>query len=89
MLFNVVCAVVWSIWKHRNDLCFNSTVIYTSRNLILQIVSLVSYWTGTVKQEVREATQQWLPQDIDVIPLQVLDPDDVLMLDWVTGEDDE
>ena len=82
----VICAVVWSIWKHRNDLCFNNYRIYTTRNVILQIVSLVSYWTGAAAEVLQGAVQEWLPLDVDAIPLQVLPPDDVQMVDWVVAD---
>jgi hypothetical protein len=88
-LLIVVCVVIWSIWKHRNDLCFNNSRIYTARNIILQILSLISYWTGTLQGELREAVQEWLPQELDAIPLQVMDHADIQMLDWVTGAADE
>ena len=85
----VICAVVWSIWKHRNDLCFNNYRIYTAHNVILQIVSLVSYWTGTAAEVLQVAVQEWMPLDVDVIPLQVLPPDDVQMVDWVIADEAE
>lgn len=51
-------------------------------------MSLISYWTGEVNQDVKEAAQLWIPQELDVIPLQILDSEDVLLLNWVTGEID-
>ena len=85
----VVCAVIWSIWKHRNDLCFNNVRIYTARSLILQILSLITYWSGTIQGDIKQAIGTWTPGDLDVIPLQVVDPDDALMLEWVIGDEDE
>lgn len=85
----VVSAVIWSIWKHRNDLCFNNVREYTARNLILQILSLISYWSGTLKEDIQEAVQEWVPQNLDEIPLQVVEPADDLMVEWVTGDTNE
>lgn len=85
----MVCAVIWSLWKHRNDLCFNNTRVYTAKNLILQTLSLVSYWTGNAKEEIKATVQDWISQNIDAIPLQVVDPDDMLMLEWVTNTEDK
>lgn len=88
-LLIVACAVIWSIWKHRNDLCFNNNRIYSARSVILQILSLVSYWTGTAKEELQVAIQEWVPLELDEIPLQVLVPSDVQMVDWVTADGNE
>lgn len=68
---------------------FNNTRVYTARNIILHILSLISYWTGAIKVEIQYAVQKWFPQNLDEISLQVVDPADNLMLDWVTGADDE
>lgn len=36
-------AVFWFNWKHQNEFFFNSNIVYSVRNTILMILSLVSY----------------------------------------------
>lgn len=52
------------------------------------IISLVSYWTGSGSAEIQELGKDWLPADLDEIPLQIVSLEDQLMLDWVTEEND-
>lgn len=60
--------------------------MHSARNIILTIVSLVAYWTGALSTEIQEQTAAWMPQDFEAIPLQVVSPEDQLMLDWVTKD---
>ena len=73
LVFSAVC---WTIWKHRNELCFESGKQKTIRQIILLIISLVHYWTGQVKPQVQESMSLWMPVDIDAIPLASWHPDD-------------
>lgn len=66
----VLSVVVWTLWKHRNDLCFNNSSIKTARNLIPMIKSLCCYWTENLKKKVKDAVDAWLPVIEDVIPIQ-------------------
>ena len=43
------------------------------------IISLVHYWTGTVKEPVLQATTLWLPMNLDEIPLDSWHPDEYLL----------
>lgn len=45
------------------------------------IISLVSYWTGSGSAEIQELGRDWLPADLDEIPVQIVSPEDQLMLD--------
>lgn len=65
----VVCAIIWSIWRQRNDLCFNDSVVHSGKTIILNIISLVIYWTGKLSDEVKQEAQSWLPPDLDDVPL--------------------
>lgn len=49
----VVSAAIWCIWRHRNDLYFNDSHIQSGRQVILTIISLVDYWTGTLSEDIK------------------------------------
>ena len=72
----VYSAICWTIWKHRNELCFNSGKVKSVRQMILLIISLVTYWTGQVNQQVKDSTALWLPVNLDAIPLAVWSPEE-------------
>lgn len=42
----VVSAVIWCIWKQRNELCFRNSIVHSCRSVILTMVSIIIYWTG-------------------------------------------
>ena len=68
-------ALCWTIWKYRNGICFNHSPLKTARNIILLIISLITYWTGHMSKKLKEATEAWLVDTVDAIPLQTLAPD--------------
>jgi hypothetical protein len=71
----VFSAICWCVWKHRNDLCFvTGTQIKSNRNLILLIISIIYYWTGNIKDDVKQALAKWMPKEMDNIPLQTWNP---------------
>ena len=82
----VVSAVLWCIWRQRNDLCFNNSIHHSGRLVILQIVSIVSYWTGQFSEEMRHAVQEWMPPDLDAVPLQVAPPEMEQMIGWLSED---
>lgn len=82
----VVSAVCWSIWKHRNDLCFNAVPVKSTRQIIFLILSLIHYWTGNVKPELQALTALWLPIDTDEIPISSWHPDDDYLMVVYGGE---
>lgn len=75
----VVNAITWSIWKHRNDLCFNNSITHSGRHAILTIISLVVYWIGKLTEDVQVEANAWLLANVDVVPLQVALPEDEQM----------
>ena len=75
-LLLVCSSVCWTLWKHRNELCFGTGKKKTHRQLILLIISLVHYWSGQVKQEIKDNTSLWLPADLDVLPIATWHPKD-------------
>lgn len=82
----VVSAPIWCISKHRNDVCFNYSIIHSCRNTVLTIVSVISYWTGPFSEKIKESTKEWIPDERDAIPLQVASPEDEQLLEWVTDD---
>ena len=74
VMFSAFC---WTVWKIRNDRCFNAVTHHTFRTVILLIISLLHYWTGILKKHTRELIPYWLPYDVDAIPLQVWVPEDL------------
>lgn len=82
----VVSAVIWNIWNQRNRLCFRDSVVHTCQTVILNIISLISYWTGQMKEEVQAAANNWMPQDLDEVPLQVVRPEDAQMVEWISSD---
>ena len=62
--------------------------VHSCRTVILNIVSLVIYWTGTMKEELQEAVNAWLPQDLDVVPLEVVQPNAAQMIAWISSDTD-
>lgn len=77
-LLIVYSALCWTLWKHRNELCFNHGKKKSPRQIIMLIISLVHYWTGLVKQDIKISIALWLPSDLDVIPLASWSPDGVI-----------
>lgn len=77
----VLSALCWTIWKHRNELCFQNVQPKTGRNIIFLIISLLQYWLGSkkIKQQVREGAQVWMPTEemLEQIPIRV----------WLPGDD--
>lgn len=65
----VLSAVTWSIWKHRNELCYNNMQIKSARSLILMIKSLCLYWICVMKKKVKDVVGEWLPVIEYAIPI--------------------
>ena len=71
VIFSAIC---WTLWKHRNAIIFQDTSIKTIRSIILLIISLFQYWSGSLSKKVKQVADEWLPLDIEAIPLRVWDP---------------
>lgn len=65
----VVSVVYWTLWKHRNDRCFNDYTVKSARSLIFLIKSLLCYWIGNTSGAVKMAVEAWMPIIEDAIPL--------------------
>lgn len=66
----IISAVCWTIWKHKNDICFNLVPSKQPRHIIFLILSLVvKYWSGHVRQQIWEETAIWLSVNTDEIPI--------------------
>lgn len=76
----VFSATCWTLWKHRNEICFHNIAPKTARTLIYLIISLVLYWTGhsKFKKKIQDQIFEWLPQVaiLEEIPLRVIWPGD-------------
>jgi hypothetical protein len=77
----VLSALCWTIWKHRNELCFQNVHLKTDRNIIFLIISFLNYWLGSkkTKQQVRDGARVWMPTEeaLEQIPIRV----------WLPGDD--
>jgi hypothetical protein len=51
-----------------------NTASLRNRNLIILICSLITYWSGEIKMEMRNKLKKWMPTSLDMIPLRVLLP---------------
>jgi len=71
----IYSALCWTIWKHRNDMCFNQSPPKNARSIIFLIISLLEYWTGNTTMQVKEATSLWITDNMDAITLQIIPPD--------------
>lgn len=70
----VVSVICWNIWRIRNSICLDDHTIPTIQNVILLICSLLDYWTGHKKRAVRQFILNWIPEDLDMVPIQSLSP---------------
>jgi hypothetical protein len=53
---------------------FNSSNITSIKNLIYLIISLVNYWAGMFSIALVRKMKMWLPENFELIPLQVMAP---------------
>lgn len=67
-------ALVWTLWKIRNEICFQQKQKKSFKTVILLIISLITYWLGNVKRQSKYLVPLWMPFDLDEIPLQVWYP---------------
>jgi zinc-binding in reverse transcriptase len=70
----VLSAVCWSMWQCRNTIIFKHKQCRSIRNLIILICSFLNYWSGLFKSEEQLLIKRWMPQDLDLIPLQCTPP---------------
>src|ERR1017187_5999320 len=84
----VFSAISWTVWKLRNDLCFNHSNNKTFRTIILMIVALANYWSDLVKRQARDVIPAWLPTVIEEIQLRVWDPEDTQMVLYQSPTED-
>lgn len=72
----VFSAICWTLWKHRNALIFQDAKIHTIRSIILLIISLFEYWAGNIPKKIKQMAADWMPIDIDAIPIRTWMPAD-------------
>ncbi|KAF8700468.1 hypothetical protein HU200_013055 [Digitaria exilis] len=56
-----LAAVVWSIWKARNNNCFENKKIRSPTEIICIVSSFVSYWAD-LQQALKKTALQFHPQ---------------------------
>lgn len=83
----VFSALSWTIWKLRNELCFQHHTSKTFRSTILMIIALTNYWTDLVKRQARDVIPVWLPETIEEIPLRIWDPEDTQLVLYQSPEE--
>ena len=49
-----VAALIWAIWKTRNDACFNGVFPQDPVNVIFLVSHFVSYWAGLQRTDLRK-----------------------------------
>jgi hypothetical protein len=54
VFFVGLAAVCWSIWKIRNNICFEGKRVKTPTEIICLICSMLTYWAGLQKDAVSE-----------------------------------
>ena len=69
----VVSAVCWTIWKHRNERCFDHYQVKTVRSVIFLIKSLLCYWAGNTSAAVKKEVDAWMPILEDANPFKPLE----------------
>lgn len=71
-------------------MCFNDCSTKYARSLILLIKSIIDYWTGNMKKQVKIAAKSWMPVIEDVISLDVIPPgmEIVMFCPGVSGSDE-
>lgn len=70
----VICTICWRIWRTRNSICFDNTPLLAIINMLLLMCSLLDYWTGYKKRNMRQFTNELIPEDLDMVPIQSLSP---------------
>jgi hypothetical protein len=69
-----LCAMCWTLWKHRNIIVFKSSSHTSIRNILCLIMTLVNYWAGRFSIALVRRMKQWMPENFDMIPLQEVPP---------------
>lgn len=54
-------------------------------HIILLICSLLDYWLGNKKRNELQNIHIWIPEDLDMVPLQSMPPLIVTTLEWDEG----
>ena len=80
-----VSAICWCVWKCRNTLCFEDKPFPSIRHITLLTCSMLDYWTGNKRCKVKQLLAQWVPADLDMIPLQTLSPSPIGLLPSATS----
>ncbi|XP_078150904.1 uncharacterized protein LOC144546233 [Carex rostrata] len=72
----LVSAICWTLWKHRNEICFQNSKVKDARNINYLIISLLYYWTANkrVKKHIQTAAHRWIPEEeiLEVEPLRMM-----------------
>ena len=75
LIFSATC---WTLWKHRNEICFQQLHPKSAKSIIYLIISLLLYWIGgkKTKKTVQDEARNWIPNEevIDAIPLRMILP---------------
>jgi len=53
-----LAAVVWAIWRTRNNVCFNKKKMRSPSEIVCLICSFLAYWTGLFKEDLKEQVIQ-------------------------------
>ena len=47
----ILAAIVWSLWKHRNDWVFNNVLIKSPKSVAYKVVGFLTQWTKMQKEK--------------------------------------
>ena len=52
----------------------------------MTIVSLIISWTGTQEENTQTAANEWMPQDMDEVPIQIIPMEEDRMVEMLSAE---
>lgn len=89
IIFSAVC---WTLWKHRNEICFQQYPPKQPKSILYLIISLLLYWSGgkKTKPAVQEEAHKWIPDEdiLDAVPLRMILPGDEESISYYPDDSD-
>lgn len=70
----ILSTICWTLWRYRNEICFQSSTNKSIRAIILLIIYVFEYWVGHMDIRIRETAEEWLLEELNAISLRMWDP---------------